>query len=44
MPWTLVNGFYYIIVTLIQLCSFVGLNYNNGIIILGIENDDMNYM
>ena len=41
LPWTLVNGFYYAVVTLIQLCAFVGLKYSNGIIILGIENVKM---
>ena len=41
MLWTVVKGFYYIVVTPMQLCAFVGFNYKNGIIILGIESVKM---
>ena len=33
-----VNGFYNIIVTLIQLCAFVVLNYCNSIVMYAMEN------
>jgi hypothetical protein len=41
MFWALVTGLYYVIVTLIQLCAFVGVNCNDGFIIQGIENVKM---